>query len=262
MRPRTIPFYLLILIAVYSCEKVIQVDLNSAAPQIVIEGEVTNAPGPYQVKISKTVNFSSGNIFPGVSGASVKITDNTGVSDVLTETSPGVYKTNQVVGTSGNTYTLSVAVEGKQYNAVSTMPAQVNLDSITFERTSFFNNKRIFGVVNFKDPVGLGNYYRFTQSINGVVVPEPYAMEDRLSDGRNISRPLFTDTTEMKTGDNLLIKMYCIDEANYNYFRTYRLVTTNDNQSASPANPVSNISNGALGYFSAHTIQTKQIKVN
>jgi len=30
-----------------SCKKVIRVDLNNAASQIVIEGEVTNGKGPY-----------------------------------------------------------------------------------------------------------------------------------------------------------------------------------------------------------------------
>ena len=38
----------------YACKKVIQVDLNNSIPQIVIEGEITNAAGPYLVKISKT----------------------------------------------------------------------------------------------------------------------------------------------------------------------------------------------------------------
>jgi hypothetical protein len=32
----------------------------------------------------------------------------------------------------------------------------------------------------------------------------------------------------------------------------------NNSQSVTPANPVSNISNNALGYFSAQTIQVKE----
>jgi hypothetical protein len=36
-----------------SCTKVINVNLNSAAPDIVIEGNVNDGPGPYQVKLSQ-----------------------------------------------------------------------------------------------------------------------------------------------------------------------------------------------------------------
>jgi hypothetical protein len=254
-------FLFLVVISVYSCEKVIQVDLNSAAPQVVIEGEISNAAGPYQVRISKTVNFSSNNVFPPVSRAVVKITDNTGFTDSLTEASPGTYTTRSITGKPGNTYTLSVSAEGKQYTAISTMPQPVNLDSVTIEKTKIFNNTRISAVVNFKDPVGLGNYYQFTEYLNGTLLPEVFVLEDRLSDGKYISRSLFSDSSDLKNGDNLSVKMYCIDQNVYDYMRTFRRVTNNGNQSASPANPISNLSNGALGYFSAHTTQTKQVTV-
>jgi hypothetical protein len=258
MKRNKIFLFILIIIGTYSCEKVISIDLNSAAPQVVIQGEITNEAGPYHVKITKTVNFSTNNVFPAVSGATVKITDNAGAADKLTETSPGIYTTNTIDGKPGNTYSLSVTAEGKEYTATSTMPAMVPFDSISFEKTNFFNDKRTFAMVNFQDPPGLGNYYRFTQYVNGKVVPDAFVIEDRLSDAKYISRSLYTDTSKLKTGDNLLINMNCIDANIYNYFRTYRLVTSNDNQSASPANPIGNISNGALGYFSAHTIQSKQ----
>jgi len=262
MKLNQIVLFIFVIAAVCSCEKVISVDLNSAAPQLVIEGEITNTAGPYQVKLSKTVNFSNSNVFPAVSGAAVKITDNTGAADVLTETSPGIYITHTLAGKPGNTYSLSVTAEGKLYNATSTMPALVPLDSVTLERTSFFNNKRTYAVVNFQDPPGLGNYYRFTEYINGIVVPGPFLIEDRLSDGKYVSRTLFSDTSNVVNGDKISIRMNCIDENNYSYFRTYRIVTSNDNRSASPANPNTNISNGALGYFSAHTVQTKQVTVH
>jgi hypothetical protein len=35
----------------------------------------------------------------------------------------------------------------------------------------------------------------------------------------------------------------------------------NNFQTATPANPITNLSNGALGYFSAHTVQTVNINV-
>ncbi len=56
--------------------------------------------------------------------------------------------------------------------------------------------------------------------------------------------------------------MMCIDAAVYKYW--YSFLTggaSGDSNSASPANPVTNIKGGALGYFSAHTLQTKTVVV-
>ncbi len=172
-----------------------------------------------------------------------------------------MYTTHTITGKPGNTYTLHVSAEGKQYTAVSTMPQPVNLDSVTIEKTRIFNNTNISAVANFQDPAGLGNYYQFTEYLNGVRLPETFVLEDRLSDGKYISRSLY-DSTDLKIGDNVLVKMYCIDANVYSYFLTYTQVTNNDNQSASPANPNSNISNGALGYFSAHTTRSKEVIVH
>src|SRR5215469_14999141 len=130
---RSILFLLLPMVVLAACKKVIQVDLNSIAPQIVIEGEVTNGPAPYFVKISKTVDFSSSNDFPPVTDAVVQLTDTTnGISDSMIEASPGLYRSIEVGGVPHHTYRLDVAIDGKRYTAVSTMPQPVRLDSVTF----------------------------------------------------------------------------------------------------------------------------------
>ena len=61
-----------------SCQKVIDVDLNSSSPHIVIEGYISDQPGPYWVRISQTVNYNQPNTFPPVSGATVTLSDNIG----------------------------------------------------------------------------------------------------------------------------------------------------------------------------------------
>ncbi|HMH21861.1 MAG TPA: DUF4249 domain-containing protein [Puia sp.] len=253
-----------LLLALSGCKKVIQVDLNNAAPQIVIEGEITNLPGPYLVKISKTVNFSVSNVFPPVSGAIVQLTDsNNGLIAHMTETSPGTYSANLFGGVPLHTYKLSVSVEGKEYTASSTMPQPVTLDSVTFVQNFDFNNKSVINaVVNFQDPPGPANYYQFTESVNNIAVPDILVFEDRLSDGKYIRETLFNDTSRMQVNDSLLLQMYAVDENSYQYFFTLQQVTGNNSfRSATPANPISNISNGALGYFSAHTITRRKLRV-
>jgi len=249
-----------------ACKKVINVDLNNAAPQIVIEGEVTNVRGPFAVRITKSVDFSADNVFPPVTNADVYLTDSTnGIVDHLSQANSdsGVYLARGTVGVAGHTYVLNVSVDGKQYTAVSTMPKPVLLDSVTFALNFDFNNKQeINAVVNFQDPVGLGNYYQFTEVVNGRNIPNVFVFEDRLSDGRYIVQPLFNDSSYLHKGDTLDLTMNCVDKNIYNYFFTLANVTGNNNfQTATPANPNTNITGGALGYFSAHTTQKVKIEV-
>jgi hypothetical protein len=258
------PLLGLALLAGPACKKVVQLDLNNAAPQIVIEGEVINRNEPCTVRISKTVNFSASNTYPPVSGATVQVTDSsTGVTTDLMESSPGTYTTYAYSGIPGHIYNLRVLAEGKEYRASSTMPTPVLLDSVTFSRNTDFSNKQaINAIVDFQDPPGLGNYYQFTEYRNGRLIPNIFVFEDRLSDGRYIRQPLFNDSSYLQREDTMLLKMYCIDKPVFDYFNTLIPVTGNSGfQSATPANPISNISNGALGYFSAHTSSQERLEV-
>ena len=265
-RTRTIAYGFLLTIAVLAsaCKKVIDVDLKNATPQIVIEGNITDAGGPYEVKITKTVDFPADNVFPPVTNATVFVTDSTnGITEELIQADSGIYLTTDFLGVPHHTYGIVVNVDGQRYTASSRMPARVPLDSITFaENVNFNNQTEINAVVNFQDPKGLGNYYMFTEYVNGRQIPNIFVFEDRLSDGRYIQDPLFNDSAYLQKNDTLVITMDCIDQNIYNYFYTLMNVTGNNNfQSVTPANPVSNLSNGALGYFSAHTRQRATISV-
>jgi hypothetical protein len=253
-------------VILFSCKKVISVNLNNVSSQIVIAGEVTNAPGPYQVSVNTTVNFSAENIFPPVSEAVVIISDNTGLNDSLTETAPGVYSTHPGwQGQPGNTYTLSITASNKTYTAVSTMPQPVPLDSIGFQQNfrGRNNNKVIEVIPYFHDPAGIANYYQFTETINDTPLNKIIVFDDMYSDGKNISVPLFDDSSHMKIGDHLILGMYSIDKNVFQYFsELQQLLEANPFNEATPANPDTNIIGGALGYFSAHTVQTAQAAVH
>ncbi|HEY4967781.1 MAG TPA: DUF4249 domain-containing protein [Puia sp.] len=264
MKKLKIVFFFIAGLFICSCTKVISVNLNDASPNIVIEGVVNNNPGPYQVKISQTVNFSDPNVFPPVVGATVTITDSTsGLTDLLIENSPGTY-TTQILpqGRSGHTYQLSVSVNGQTFTASSTMPNLVAFDSLTFYSSSTFGTDRTNAVANFQDPASVANYYTFTEYVNGRQNDQTFNFSDRLSDGLYIRRQLFNDSTYIQSGSTVNVDMHCVDQAVWSYFNTLGQAKGNNSQSVSPANPVSNISNKALGYFSAQTTQSKQAFFN
>jgi Domain of unknown function (DUF4249) len=247
---------------VVACKKTVTLKLNTVPAQIVIQGEITNQQGPYTVQISQTVGFYEDNTFPPVSGASVYISDITnGLTDSLIEVAPGtgIYGTFDMIGVPGHTYTLSVTSQQKNYTATSTMPFSVPLDSIGFSQLSGFGNKQIDAITNFQDPAGITNYYQFVEFVNGAqITKDIFVFDDRLSDGKYINYTLYNDTSYLFPGDEVKVNMYCIDENVYNYF--YQLIESGGagafSTTASPANPTSNISNGALGYFSAHTVDS------
>jgi hypothetical protein len=257
--------YISLIIATFffaSCTKEIDIDLNTSSPQLVIEGNISDMPGPYTVKLSKTVNFSDSNTYPPVTGALVIISDNTGVTDTLTETVSGSYQTQRITGIQGNTYTLTVVTEGKQYDAVSTMPYKVNLDSIQFNP---FSNPGSSGntlavVPLYLDPVELGNSYRFFFFANGKADKSYQVSNDNIGNGNINQQPYFSDDVEFIAGDTVKVTMLCIDVNTYNYYYTLSQIAGGgpDGGGATPSNPPNNITgNKALGVFSAYTTQTK-----
>lgn len=253
------------VVLLFGCQKTVTLSLKTAPSQWVIDGEVTDAPGPYTVTISQSVAFYADNVFPAVSGASVQISDNQGVTDVLTETSAGNYTTHVLQGKPGNTYTLSVKIGDSLFTATSTMPAPVPLDSVTFDVSSAFKKNLITAQANYQDPAGVKNYYQFVMYINGTqFTKDIFAFDDRLTDGKYIVQNLRMDSTYISAGDQVQINMYCIDENVFNYFNQLAQASSTGsfNTSSAPANPSSNISNGAYGVFSAHTVSSKTATVN
>ena len=253
--------FIILFSAFCSCQKVITVNLNSAAPKYVVEANITDQPGPYTVTLTKSVNFSQDNVYPTVSGAIVVITDNTAnVTDTLKETTPGNYTTGILTGVAGHAYSLYVNAASNIFTASSTIPLAITLDSLYTTLSSFRGND--YQVVPvYTDPVARGNYYHFVEIKNDSVMPGIFIRNDDLVNGQQISQPLSGGDGDSKVipGDIVLIKLECIDSAIYQYY--YGLQQSENQNSASPANPPSNITGGCLGYFSAHTSSARSIVV-
>jgi len=254
---------LLILISftAISCKKVIDVNLNDADPQIVIEGNIYNTPGPYYIQISKTVNYSANNQFPFVNGARVIIQDLTAlITDTLREIQEGLYATQKITGVAGRNYQLRVETGGKIINAASKMPAVAQLDSVSFEKIIRPGAKTDwYAVINYQDLAGVSNYYLFTLFVNGRRINNTFVYDDRFSDGRYVSRTLRTDSAYINPGDSVRVVMQHMGKEGFDYYSSFSQVTGNGAlQTISPANPNSNLSGGALGYFIASYSSTRR----
>jgi hypothetical protein len=79
-------------------------------------------------------------------------------------------------------------------------------------------------------------------------------MDDQLVDGNQINLFLFGSAYE--AGDTAIAELQCIDEQVYRYLLTLSNVSASSpsGSTTTPENPVTNLSGGALGYFSAVSI--------
>lgn len=241
------------VIALYSCQKVIDIELNPSSPQYVITGNITDQPGPYEVKITSSINFDQDNNFPAVNGAKVCITDqNVGIIDTLTEMAPGRYRTHVLEGVPGHTYKLMVSVGNETFSSVSTMPLPIALDSLYTKPAAFGDGTDIVAV--YDDPVGRGNFYHLVLTVQDRPSREIYLHNDKINNGARVSHVLNNDA-DIRTGDVITVQLQCIDAAVYDFY--YSLDQALKQSSAVISNPKTNIEGGAMGYFCAHTIRTK-----
>ncbi len=247
------------------CEKVINVDLNEAAPQIVIEGLITDRPGPYTVLISKSGSYFNQPVLPPVTGAEVTITDSRGIVDSLKETQPGIYLTSKTRGIPGTTYTLNVISENVVYTASSTMPSHVDIIMLELEKSQSAGlgfggigreNTNIDINCIFQDPPEK-NFYRLKITTNDTTEAQNYHLYD---DQYTNNQEIDLRAGRAVAGDNDLIELYSLDSQTYEYYRTLEdLLHINPIFGSTPANPNTNLTNGALGYFGASAVSSKTI---
>ena len=256
----------MVILPFLSCTKVVNINLNSSSPRLIIESSVSDQFNSCRVRLSLSVNYNEPNVFPPVTGATVILTDDLGNTISLNETTGGIYVSPAFKGEPGRTYTLTVTASGKTYIATSRMPAAVPIDTIYQDkliRGAFRGGETIkFVVVRYLDPYGNGNYYRFVEKINMETQNSIYLDDDLLRDGSMITQNIVRADTSLKIGDSVRIYLQTIDKNVYNYFAQLRDVTSSfGGQTATPANPVSNFTGGALGYFSAYAVRSKSIVI-
>jgi len=119
------------------CVEPIDFEIPSAQPQTVIEGMISTNPGPYTVKVSKSLNLNEDtlDLIP-IENGRIKLYDDQGNVEDFTETSPGIYKTGGIIqGQVGHAYHITLETsDGKIFESEPDMLNPVGeVDSIKFE---------------------------------------------------------------------------------------------------------------------------------
>jgi hypothetical protein len=255
---------LFIVIVLSGCEKTVELNYKGNQSAIVIEGNITDQPGPYFVKITRSVRLTETGSYPSIDDAVVTISDNAGNTETLTDEGNGIYRTTTMSGIEGRTYTLNVVAEGRTYTAQSTMPARVPFDSIKVDMVSFAGELEPNLIPVYLGPVAKGNNYRFVLSVNNKLVNQHIVQNDEVKNGvvNTVRIELNDDDLELKAGDRISLEMQCIDKQVSLYYTTLALMgDSGPGGGTTPNNPKNNISNGALGIFSAHTTERRNTTI-
>lgn len=254
---------LLLAALLFSCEKIIDVNINDSDPQIVAQANVSDN-GKAKVILTKSINFDETNEFPEVENAIVVISDDNGNSEKLIETEKGVYTSNTINTVIGETYYLNIKSDETTLTSFSKIPKKINFDGLFIVPGESFNGpgqptEEILNIfVKYEDPVDEDNFYRFKEYINGKMT-KTYFFDDLLTNGSTATTLLRDRERDLNSGDTLRIEMQCLDKSAYDYFSSFGL--NRGPNSSTPANAVTNIEGSQLGYFSAHTFDEKIVVI-
>ena len=245
------------LIFFAACQDVIDIDLDSIEPKLVIEGALTDESDSINIKITKTSDYFEPIDEPAVSNATVTITDENGNTVLLKENIPGNYS-EHLSGIEGNEYTLEVEADGEHYTAAVEMPGKVNIDFLSIIPTPEYLGFSGGYLINchVQDPYGIKNYYRLKVSdINDPKEGDKviYLFDDNYVDGNDIL--MQWDQRQFFEQDTVIVELQTMAKSTYDYYRTLSTLFEGGMiGNANPSNPVTNLSNDALGYFGAYTV--------
>ncbi|KAA3637718.1 MAG: DUF4249 domain-containing protein [Bacteroidetes bacterium] len=110
--------FLCLAFLLFSCVEEFQPELDEFDNLLVVDGEITNEPGPYTINLSISSGLEIIKPEP-VTGAQVVIIEEFGPAETLTEISPGTYQTAEggIQGQIGKKYKLTINLGGKKYES-------------------------------------------------------------------------------------------------------------------------------------------------
>ena len=261
--------YIIIAIAIaitvttLSCTEDFDVTLGSTYERVIIQGSISNERKAHQVILSKSADYFSNQQTPRITGATVTISDGD-TTFYLTEISDGIYETDTLAGEPGKTYTLDIIIDDQSYTSSCYLNYCSPIDSI---KIGYYDYGDIDEYDNFvvvllyaQEPATPNNYYLWNVYRNDTLISDTLSAKrletDMFVNGLYIS-DYEAQWLEVQIGDTVMLEMQSIVEEYYDYFFQVMAETVWDGGpfEGPPANPKGNISNDALGFFLAYSVE-------
>ena len=255
-----------IVSVISSCRKGLQEELipmdltvNNIGTITVIDAKIEmDSSALVQISYSEDINAAFTPSPNYEKNAIIEISDGIS-SEQLTYIGKGVYSGSSILGKVGNTYTITIDINGTIYNAVSTMLPPATLRDITlapYEVVNKYGKSYTAYTENWivNDPSATRNRYLFEWWTNGV---HNERMDWAIDDNRvvNANEGLFLGniTRDVYEGETTTFRVAEIDKSTYDYFNMYEKIVRGIASAGdqTPYNPVSNFGHGTVGNFRA-----------
>lgn len=216
---RKITLILLSAFILFSCEEVIDVDLNSANPRLVIDGSINwfkNTTGNEQsITLTLSAPFFDDQV-PPANDAIVSITDsNDNIFNFIEDGNTGVYYNNTFIPVLNEIYTLNINYNNEDYTASEILKSVASIDFVEQNDQGGFTGENIELKAYYTDPADEENYYLFEFISDIPVVPALEVYEDRFTNGNQIFG--FYTEEDLESQDDVIIRNYGISKEFYEF---------------------------------------------
>ncbi len=259
----------------WRCTERIEVEVDSTYTRLVVEGYLTTDTMAHSVKLSLSGDYFANKPADRISDALVRIDDGDQIVELTeSESEKGLYLTEpDFHGIPGKTYTLLISQvdvdadgEYEEYTAQSELHPVARMDSIGLELMETPHFKVYQVLVYAWDPPET-NYYAFKVYKNSTLLTDTLSelivQNDEFFNGSytyGIPSQFLDQDKEgelLLPGDTVTFELNGITEEYYRYIMEAQSEVFYHTPmfSGPPANIMSNISNGGLGFFSAYSIE-------
>ena len=248
-------FMILLVGSFWSCEDVVDVDLQEVEPRLVVEAsllwDMDQAANIQYIKLTTTAPYFASEI-PAAIGATVKIFDEAGDEYPFEEVENGLFKNNNIKPLPGALYKLEIVYNEEIYEATEHFMSTPELQYVEQSNNGGFSGDEIELKIFYQDPEEVENYYLF-RFYDEQLSLQIY--EDRFTDG-NLNFAYYSDE-DLKPGDEVGIEIQGISKDFYQYMFILRS-QSGDNNGPFQTQPtvvrgnivnITNPDNFAFGYF-------------
>lgn len=218
--------YALVILTLFSCEEVVDVELETSAPRLVVEASLLfNADTESDLQIielSTTAPYFEEEI-PAVSGAMVKVTTGSGEEYIFKETGGGIYENSEIVAKPDVNYQLEIVYENELYTATAQFTSTPELQFVEQDLGGFSGDEYEFKIF-YEDPEETENFYLF-RYLNDQVYLQIYT--DEFTNG-NQTFAFFNDE-DASPGDLVQFEIQGISEGFYEYLFILRSQSGDNN---------------------------------
>lgn len=270
----------------FSCTAPIDIHTRNSEPVPVIYGCLTNEFRYQLIRITRSAPYFQKTENQIISNAKVKVTSSGGREYPFVYDANGFYiSQRRFAVVPGVTYRLTVEVDFMNNGVISSYEAEtatlpkVPVDSINISTLNIMGYLHYSLNIYMQDPHEAENYYLFKYTINDSISNEKISdlivSNDRMFNGEyadGVSIRYFNAASDFKEidndwdmylvnpGDKIRLQIINIEKGYYHFISDCRSEKYGSNPFfGGPSSNIStNLSNGAVGYFTSYCIQEKE----